>query len=363
MLECLHPESGARYWEQRSPTRYEDDFGYGAGPRCTPVVSAGRVLALGAEGRLRCLHLETGTLLWQRDLAAEFALEKPFFGFGSTPLLLEDRIVMALGAPDGPSVAAFALADGRLLWGAGKQWFGDYASPIRATLHGRERILVFGGGKSRPPVGGLTVVDLQSGRLEWEFPWRSRTYYSVNGSTPLAVGNQVLLSESYGLGAVLLDLAEDGSGKVAWTCPEFDLHFATPLVKDGHLFGIAGQKQGSAQLCCVRLADGKVVWRDPLQWEEEVATRSGKRTRSTGAGRAFLLDTPQGVLCLGEEGHLLWLELGPEGCTVRQRFRPFLAPQSWTPLVLSHGLLWVLQNDRDLLSGTDPRILCFDLRG
>ena len=44
------------------------------------------------------------------------------------------------------------------------------------------------------------------------------------------------------------------------------------------------------------------------------------------------------------------------------RARLFAARESWALPVLSRGLLYVMQNTRDVLQGTGPRLLCYDLR-
>jgi hypothetical protein len=41
----------------------------------------------------------------------------------------------------------------------------------------------------------------------------------------------------------------------------------------------------------------------------------------------------------------------------------FAARESWTLPVLSRGLLYVVQNTRDLVNNIGPRLLCYDLRG
>jgi len=67
-------------------------------------------------------------------------------------------------------------------------------------------------------------------------------------------------------------------------------------------------------------------------------------------------------LCLGELGHLLWMDLTPKGYKEVSRTRLFAAHESWGLPVLSRGLLYVAQNARDTLTGARPRLLCYDLR-
>ena len=41
----------------------------------------------------------------------------------------------------------------------------------------------------------------------------------------------------------------------------------------------------------------------------------------------------------------------------------FRADESWTPPVVSRGLLYVRQNERERFGDAPPRLLCYDLRG
>ena len=67
-------------------------------------------------------------------------------------------------------------------------------------------------------------------------------------------------------------------------------------------------------------------------------------------------------LCLGELGHLLWLDLSPTGYKELARTWLFAARETWSTPVVSHGLLYISQHGRDSLHGTSPRLLCYDLR-
>jgi hypothetical protein len=78
--------------------------------------------------------------------------------------------------------------------------------------------------------------------------------------------------------------------------------------------------------------------------------------------RGSLLAVDGHFLCLGELGHLLWLNLTPSGYRETARTWLFAADESWTLPVLSRGLLYVVQNSRDFVGGTEPRVLCYDLR-
>ena len=358
-VECLDADTGAKYWDFAYATQFEDRYGYNNGPRASPVIDGGRVYTYGAEGKLHCFKLDTGQLYWKRDIAAEFKVPQDFFGVATNPLIDGERLILNVGAPKGPCVAAFDKATGRMLWGAGDQWGASYATPVPAVVRGKRRVFVFAGGESQPPKGGLLSIDPADGSIDFAYPWRSRSYESVNASSPVVVGDQVFISASYRTGSAMLNIDERMQPAVAWTTTEVGTHFNTALEKDGYLYAFEGRNEPDASLVCVDVKTGKVVWRSNPEWDEVI----GNVTRRLGTYRGTLLHVDGGFLCLGELGHLLWLDLSPKGWKEIVRTRLFLARETWSAPVISRGLLYVSQHGRDFASGSAPRLLCYDLRG
>lgn len=363
VVVSLHPETGAKGWEFRYPTQFEDRYGYNNGPRASPVIDGDRVYTYGAEGKLHCLELQSGKLIWKRDLAADYKVPQDFFGVATTPLVEGSLLIVNVGAPGGPTVAGLNKMNGKSVWGAGKEWGPSYASPVPATVHDKRRIFVFAGGESKPPTGGLMSIDPASGKVEFSFPWRSRSYESVNAASPVVVGNQVFISASYRTGGALLNILPDGGYKTAWTSPEIGTHFNTAVYKDGYLYAFDGRNEPDASLVCVELATGRVVWRETPEWEEKFTIQGTPRTERLSTYRGTLLSVDGAFLCLGELGHLLWLDLSPKGYKAVKRAWLFAARETWSAPVVSKGLLYISQHSRDFLRGTSPRLRCYDLRG
>ena len=362
VVECMHPETGEQYWDFRYRTDFEDRYGYNNGPRSSPVIDGDYVFVYGPQGRLHCLLLNTGQVVWRRDIAAEFKVPQDFFGTATTPLVDGDNLILNIGAPGGPEVAAFDKCTGRMLWGVGDQWGASYATPVLATVRNSARLFVLGGGESRPPTGGLLSIDPRRGSLVFRFPWRSRSYESVNASCPVVVGNTVLVSATYRTGAALVEVQPDGGYEKRWENPGFDLHWTTAVYEDGHYYGFSGRNEPDAKLTCVRASDGATVWSEVLEWQETVRLRDGSRTVYGTPYRGNLLKMDGRYLALGEHGHLLWLDLKPSGPEILDRTRLFLARETWSPPVVSRGLLYVSQNSRSIDPPAGPRLLCFDLR-
>ncbi|MEO5959190.1 MAG: PQQ-binding-like beta-propeller repeat protein [Opitutaceae bacterium] len=360
-VDCLDPETGRRFWRFDYPVEYEDRYGFSPGPRSSAVIDEGRVYVTGVTAQLHCLELATGKVLWRRDLMAEFKIPQYFFGYGPTPFVWKDRLIVNVGGKarddvSGTCVAAFDKLTGKTLWEVVDSWGAGYASPIVARIRGREVALVIAAGESRPSVGGLLTIDPESGRLLDRFPWRARAYESVIAGTPAVVGdNRVFISECYEKGGTLLEFDENLKSKQVWTERGFGLHWMMPLQIDGHLYGFAGRNPPDTEFKCIDAATGKILWADDTRFEE------GNRVSSFFRGSLLQADTR--IFAIGEDGLFAEFELTAQGKKTRQRVRLFEAQSTWTLPALHRGLLYVTHNQPDRLTGKPPRLICYDFRG
>jgi hypothetical protein len=133
----------------------------------------------------------------------------------------------------------------------------------------------------------------------------------------------------------------------------------TPVYHDNHLYAFSGEKDRSCELVCHEAATGRQLWHEKLEWENEGL--NGQKIPMS-LYRASLLKVGNRFLCLGEWGTLCWLDLSPAGAKRTSTAQLFTAQQSWTLPALSRGLLYVMQNEDDRLTGLPPRLICYDLR-
>ena len=360
-VDCLDPETGRRFWRFDYPVDYEDRYGFSPGPRSSAVINEGRVYTAGVTAVLHCLDLQSGKVIWRRDLMEEFNIPQYFFGYGPTPFVGKDRVIVNVGgkAKDGRAgicVAAFDKVTGKTLWEVEDAWGASYASPIVVSLRGREVALVIAAGESRPSHGGLLTIDPQDGRVLDRFPWRARAYESVIAGTPVVLDEtRVFISECYEKGGVMLEFGADLKSQPRWTARGFGLHWMMPLVIDRHLYGFAGRNPPDTEFKCIDAETGAVAWSDDTRFDAD--------GRVNSFFRATLLQAAGRVFCLGEDGLFAEFELSPKGVVTRQRLRLFAAHSSWTLPALHRGLLYVAQNERDALDGKARRIICYDFRG
>jgi outer membrane protein assembly factor BamB len=355
-LRCCKSETGEPLWTFDYPTDYRDLYNYNGGPRCAPVVDEGRVYIYGAEGMLHCVRVADGKEIWKVDTLADFHVRQNFFGVGSTPVVEGDLLLVQVGGspkdseaqtaadrPQGDSsgLVAFDKYTGKVRYRVTDET-ASYASPVLATIGGRRWCFLFAR-------GGLVGLDPATGKVDFHYPWRARILESVNASNPVVVGNRVFISETYGPGSALLEV-KPGACKEVWTDKENGLrdksmqcHWNTPIHVDGYLYGCSGRHLENAELRCIELATGKVVW------------------RKRGLTRTSLLLVENHFICLAEDGILRLLKVNPKQYEEVSKVEltmpgadgkpnpqgePFLREPCWAAPILSHGLLYVRGADR-----------------
>ncbi len=365
-IVCCSALTGKQQWLHEYPVEYQDRYGYAAGPRGSAVIAGNQVFTFGVTSRLLATDLASGKVLWEHDCAEEFGVPQYFFGSGSSPLVVGDLVVVNLGGSEDRSVVAFERATGKVKWTTKHAWSQSYASPIPMELQGQQRVLVFAGGESKPSTGGLLSIDPLTGNLDDAFVWRATRYTSVNAASPCRCGpNRVFVTQAYVdsgsdcNGGVMLEMTPERKWRVLWKAPAFGCHWMTPVYWDGHLYAFSGEKENACDLVCYEAATGKLLWKETPSWD--LTLKDGRKVL-LGFKRGSLLRVDGRFLCLGEWGTLAWLDLSPQGMKISSRMEPFLSQQSWTLPVVSHGLLYLCQHEKDELSGVGPRLLCYDFR-
>jgi outer membrane protein assembly factor BamB len=290
VVTCLDARTGQPKWSKSYPTAYQDDFGFDDGPRATPCIAQGRVYAFGAEGMLTCLNLADGKLLWQVNTKTVFHAGKGFFGAACSPLVEGRAVLLNVGGPEGAGLVAFDTASGRVLWKCSDDE-ASYSSPAAATIGQRRYAFFF-------TRAGLVAVNPEDGKVAFQYPWRSTMEASVNAATPLIIADSVFLSASYGTGAILLRVRDNGVEKV-WSGDDIlSNHYATSVYEHGFLYGINGRADPgfspAPSLRCVELKTGKIRWQDD----------------SVGASTVLLAGDQ--LLILTEAGELLRAPATPE---------------------------------------------------
>jgi outer membrane protein assembly factor BamB len=325
VVACLEPATGKEKWYFRYATAYVDEFGFDEGPRSTPTIAGNQVFTLGAQGTLHCLDLTTGAKLWGRDLNGEYHVRKGYFGVATSPLLVDDHLLVNVGGRDA-GIVAFDKNTGHEVWRATNHE-ASYSSPVVATIDGATRAVFL----TRE---GIVVIDPRDGKITFSKHWRARISASVNAASPVVAGSDLFFSASYGTGAILLHV-DHGAFDEVWKNDEsLSNHYTTSIANEGFLYGFDGRQEEGARLRCVELKTGKVLW----------------SVDGFGCGSMILAD--KHLLILHEKGSLISAAASPVAFKEFARAELLTGPCR-SPLALANGRLYA----------RDPkRLCCWDLR-
>jgi outer membrane protein assembly factor BamB len=298
--------TGEPVWRHRDPVRFWESNG-GAGPRATPTLNDGRVYAFGATGILNALDASNGTLLWSRNVAAETKTEVPGWGFASSPLVIDDVVIVAVDA----TLAGYDVASGQRRW-VGPVHHGSYSSPHRTTIDGVPQVLLLGG-------SGVTSLAPANGTLLWEHPWQGVAIVQPALTSDGVVINTI--GGTGGNGTRRLAVAHGPNGwnvEERWTSNGLKPYYNDFVVHKGYAFGFDG-----SILACIDMETGKRVWK-------------GGRY---GNGQLLLLADQDLLLVLSEDGNLALVAATPEEFKEVARV-PALEGKTWNhPVIVGDVLL------------------------
>jgi hypothetical protein len=168
----------------------------------------------------------------------------------------------------------------------------------------------------------------------------------------------VFLSECYEKGSVVIRFKDDFTPQLVWSNKNINIHWMTPVVKNGLMYGISGRHQQGAETFCLNPKNGKIYWKESIYWNHFL----NEKEIRLGLFRGAILKLENHFICLSELGTLLKIDFSEKGWEMQNKKQLFFAPGTWTLPAISRGLLYVMQNETDRMTGKTARLLCFDLR-
>ena len=252
VVEGRDAQTGEQIWSTGFDCRYQSGMSSDNGPRCVPLIAGDRVFVYGVTGQLRCLNLKDGAKIWSRDTWEDFSAPEGYFGAGSSPVIVDDRVIVNVGGRADAAVVAFSVKDGSTLWKA----FSDtasYSSPVVVDVGGTKHVIVV----TRLHAVSLNPVD---GTVRFSFPFGARGP-TVNGASPVVMDDQLFLSASYRVGSVWATISDERPNVVRSGETLLATQYATPIRWNDLLFAVDGRQDiGRASLKCIDPSSQKVLW-------------------------------------------------------------------------------------------------------
>ncbi len=161
VVACYDATTGKPVWTHRDAARFWESNG-GAGPRGTPSLHDGRLYTFGATGILNALDAANGAVVWTRNAASDTGAKLPGWGFSSSPLVVDNVVVVAAGG----RLAAYDLSTGDPRW-RGPAGGASYSSPHLLTIDGVAQVLLLSaaGATQRRPSRRRAALEALLARL------------------------------------------------------------------------------------------------------------------------------------------------------------------------------------------------------
>lgn len=282
-LYALDRSTGRIVWERTAKT------GLPRAPRHPKATHANTTLAtdgqhlvafFGSEG-LFAYDL-SGRLLWQKDLgvldmtpAADRTLS---WGFASSPIIAGDQVIVQCDAKAGSFLAAYALADGKLLWKTDRTAvsLGSWGTP---GVFGD--LIVCNG---YPFVAGY---DRNTGRERW----RVKAGGDVPVPVPFSANGLIYVAQAHGEASPLIAIRPNG--EVAWREERNGAYLSTPVAYQGQIYSVTS---GGVLKAYNGLTGQKL-------YEQRLATGAYTASPIAAAGRIYVVS---------EEGEVSVVAAGPE---------------------------------------------------
>ena len=230
----------------------------------TPATDGTRIVAiLGSEG-LFCFDM-AGKLVWKKDLgpmnAGFYLVPSAQWGFGSSPIIAEGKVIVLCDVLTNPFLAAFELTDGKEVWRTARNDVPTWGTPAFVETPGRKQIVVNGWHSS----GGY---DFATGQNSWHMDGGG----DIPVPTPLFARGLIYFTSAHGRYAPIRAVRPEAVGDItpsdpgqtnsaiAWAHAKRGNYMQTPIVIGDLLFACSD----AGVVTCFEATTGAIKYSERL---------------------------------------------------------------------------------------------------
>jgi outer membrane protein assembly factor BamB len=258
LLMCFHAKTGALQW-QRTLATGNALFGKQNLASPSPVTDGRLVWAMTGTGVLSAFEMK-GEPRWKRNLSEEYGEIRPSWGYASSPLLHDGKLILEVLHVAGPSyVVAIDGATGKNVWKQARVTDADrecpdaYTTPVVGIHNGRHELIVLG-------ANWVTAHDPTTGTELWRgggLNPDNRGNYRICASPVVNSGMVFAPTRVRPLSAFRMGGQGDvTSSHVAWRYKKAGPDVPTPVCDGKQLYLV----NDNGVVRSLDAATGKVVW-------------------------------------------------------------------------------------------------------
>ncbi len=343
---CFDSKTGKPLWQHSYEAVYRN-VGYVAGPRASVTIDDQKAYALGTMGHLHCLSVDSGDMVWKKDLNNQYEIvarkRMPIWGIAPSPIVYEDLVILQIGAADGASIVAFDKNTGEEKWRALDDP-GQYSSPILHQHNGNTVLICWTGAS----VAGL---DPANGKVYWRHEIKPRNM-PIGVATPIVMNDHIFVTSFYD-GSHLVKMTDPMGIEPVWKKigrnerQTAGLHsmIGTPVWIGNYIYGV----DSYGELRCLDARTGERVWTS-----QEAVPKSRWSTIH------FVMNGDKAWM-FNERGELILATLSPQGFNEISRAK-LIAPTT-NQLRERGGVCWSHPAfaDRCVFLRNDKELICVSL--
>lgn len=344
---CMDADSGETVWEHRYDWPY-DPAGVYPGPRATPTYLEGKLYFASPAGVIGCLDASSGKLLWSVSLAERFKCEVTGFGYSCSPTLVDELVILPVGAK-GASMVALDAKTGTVKWQSGDD-AGSYAPAFPISLNGRPLVLGF-------LENYLVCHDRLTGEVLWRYGLSQG--YDEHSSWPLYREPHLWISSPFRQGSELLELSSDPEEPVKSLSkrPMMSNDIFSSILIDGAIYGFdvrdpqaKTHRTTRGIFRCVDFATGQDYWSIGDGQIVREKSSVGSTKTATGEvrniGHATVIGADGKLILFNDLGELILARATKERYEELGRVSVLGGEICWTQPALCRGRLFVRNQSR-----------------
>lgn len=296
--------TGNELWKTMVDSIFIDVDGWGDGPRSTPAVDEKHLYCLSGKGKLTALDKNTGKIIWKRDFVNEFGSTRPRWGYSTSPMLLNDLVLIEAGGTDSNTFVAFNKNSGEIKWAKGSG-VAQYNSPTITEIDGTKQIIFANGPK------------IYSFNLNGDTLWTYNSPVASPTGMPVVIeNNKIFISAIRNIGFVIIEI-QNNIPKEIVRGADLKTDFSSCVYYNGYVYGF-----NVAALQCISAETGKKTW------------------TKRGFGKGSLILVGDKLLVLSDKGKIIQVKADGDKYIEQGSFQA-IEGKSWTAPSFANGRLYI----------------------